>query len=111
MNELEKKVQFEVFSRHSDIVVVEGIFLSLQEFFFLVGRASTSLWEKSSGALDIPNYFQLSNFKLWFQLETVHGNTLEKILQNPLQVPESYHKKTPQKIYIYNGFLFRVHLA
>lgn len=34
LNELEKKVQFEVFSRHSDIVVVEGIFLSLQEFFF-----------------------------------------------------------------------------
>lgn len=58
-----------VVSGHSDIVIVEGIFLSLQELFFWVESINFVFFcgcyrsgRKSSGALDISNYFQLSNF-------------------------------------------------
>lgn len=110
-----------VFSGHSDIVVVEGLFRSLRELFFWVESINfvfflwlLPIWEEkfwSPRYLKLFPTFQLSNCKLWFRFEAVHGKSLEQIVQNPLQVPESYHKTTPQKILYTVVFYIRLHLA
>ena len=93
----------EVFSGHSDIVVVEGIFLSLREFFwesinFVFFFCEKPIREKSSGALDISSVF--SNFPT-FQASVPIWSSSRKYYRICCKFQNLTTKKHHKNIYIY----------
>ena len=99
------------FRTYSDMVVVWRNFPELARVFFLVGRVATSLQEKSSGALDIPNYFQLSNFPSFGSnlkqfTENFGKNTTESPASSRILPPKRHHKKKNIYLQWFSIFVF-----